>query len=548
MNQKMRSSVDTETSWAEPGTHSQHTPWLLRLVSFGMAAASLAVGWIMPINDDDAFYLHTWWLYGRGYVAHRDFLGTPPGLWLLLAPAAWLPWTPSGFITFGRALVACTFGLSFYLVGRLVRAYRWEAVLLAAMALPIMLRTEWFTFRRAFFEILLILWQLVLLEALPRSRRPAWIGFWVGAAGGLMCTISQRGLFYLPMALAVFVWFLWGQWAKLRSVLVGWVVGGLIAAAPTIAYIAVHNLWIEQYQWYVVFPSTIDAHYIGAKELVRILVYGMMVLISVGGLLLDRRIPRQSKQLLAFAAVVIFLITSINFTHYTRAVVFVLIAGLGLSIPRSILDRWAGGRWENRIGLGLAAAVLLALAIFDSLTSECPIAQWPAQWRVRTAQNQVLDWLAQVSQQEPVLAIDPYHPMVVPNTTFLRGFCPYITWIHNPMFRDRFADSARQLLHSRPPLIAATPWPDWTQGRNLIQWFQHNGIGDPAAWKQVREMIRQEYVQISFPAIRSGRFPAIGELHYGDTFWIRRDRFQAYPPPDIPHHVRQPEFSTTKAD
>ncbi|HOM18424.1 MAG TPA: hypothetical protein PLQ00_13930, partial [Thermoguttaceae bacterium] len=299
--------------FAAPLEPTRSSGWLLAVVSVAMAAASLIVGWILPIHLDDVFYLHNWWLVAQGYIPHRDFFSYTWGIWVWLAPLAQFPWTPSSFIIFGRTLIAACFGLSFWLVGRLVRAYRWEALVLGAVWLELMLRTEFYTFRRAFLEILLCLVHLTLLERTFRSSRPGRISGLAGFTIGMTCMISQRGIFNLPIQPIVLIWFFWKQWEKLRSVFISWILGFLAAVFPAIIYIMWHNLWAEEWAWNFVFPSSIQAHYISEKEMVRIFLYGVLFLIAwIGGGILDHHIPIAAKKLLAFCSTYFFITSSIN--------------------------------------------------------------------------------------------------------------------------------------------------------------------------------------------------------------------------------------------
>ncbi|HPP53965.1 MAG TPA: hypothetical protein PK777_13515, partial [Thermoguttaceae bacterium] len=222
MNRQQKSVMAVVSSENQPETSSPTIPerpnepgWLLAGVSVAMAAASLLMGWIMPIRDDDVVYLHTLWLYSHGYIPFRDFLGNPaaefPGLWLLLAPMAWLPWTPNGFLMWGRALVAITFGITFWLVGTLLRFSRWDAILFGAVGLLVMFRTERFIFMRVYFEPLFLAVHLWLLSRLPETKRPGLLSGLAGWCIGMMCMTSQRGAFYLYLQPIIMLWMFRGR-------------------------------------------------------------------------------------------------------------------------------------------------------------------------------------------------------------------------------------------------------------------------------------------------------------------------------------------------
>lgn len=510
---------------------------LLGVVSVGMALASLVVGWIMPFNHDEPFYLHTWWLYAQGYVGHRDFFTYLPGLWILLAPLAWLPWTPSTWLAFGRAIVAVLFGLSVWLIGRLVRARTWEALMLGAVCLVILLQTDFFIFRRTYFETTLVLVHLVLLDLLQRSSRVGLISGLAGLSIGTACMSSQRGFFYLPIQPIYLVWLYWKQWPSLRRALVGWVLGGLASTLPTLAYIAYHNTWIEEWTWHVVFPTKIDAHFMSVDnhKYVELAICSVLLLIGWIGGIKDKAIPTPTKVLLAVASVFIWGTMTTCYTNYTRSILLFLIGGMWITLVRAVLVRWvADPRWRSRIGFGLAALALVVMVGADWLTTKCPYPEWPEQAYLRKRQLQVLDWLLQVSGGEPVVAMDPYHPMLVPNATFLRG--GYMFWITRRLVKSKLADFPEQVLVQRPPLIAANPWPS----TDLVEWLVRHQVIRKEQAEELYQMFRKDYVQVCFPEIGKGKLPS-GQMEYGDTFWIRRDRFEACPLPEgLSYIVQKP--------
>jgi len=522
---------------------------VLVFVSLAMAVASLVAGWIMPINDDDVFYLHTWWLYGQGYVAHRDFLGGLPGLWLLLAPAAWLPWTPSGFAAFGRALVAGTFGLSFYLVGRLVRAYRWEALLLAAMALVVMIRTEWFLFRRAYFEGLFLALHLWLLAQLPETKRPGLLSGLAGWCVGMICMISQRGAFYLHLQPIFMLWAFWGRWRLLGRAALAWMLGGLLAAVPTACYLTLHHLWREEWAWIVEFPRQTPftkPMWLNPKTALWILI-GMVGLLGVS---YDRRLTRHAKQFLWIAWLGLLAAMVLNLTplHYTETIFQLLTGAMWAVAGRTLVDRIPPPPVLQKAAAA-ALTGLAALGAYGLVQKACLPAPWNVPYQVRQQQNAVLDWLGQLCQEDRTLAIDPYHPILAPNATFLRGAWQYRYFLRHPMLRERLANFGQQVLQTRPAVISAKPWPELTAGHDMIGWLRHQDILSQAEADALGQMIRQDYIEIQFPGIRWGPLPSAGKQPnlpsraycYGDTFWIRRDRFQACPPPDIEYIVREPQ-------
>ncbi len=525
--------------------------WFLAAVSVLMGLASLLVGQIMPINDDDAFYLHTWWLYGQGYVPYRDFVDGLPGLWLLLAPAAWLPWTPSSWITFGRALVAISFGVSFWVVGRLVRAYRWEAVLLGAMALVVMLRTEWFAFRRAYFEALFLALHLWFLSRLPKGKR---VGLLAGLAGwcvGMMCMTSQRGAFYLHLQPIIMLWAFWGRWPMLGRAALGWMVGGLLAALPTTVYLTYHQLWSEMWTWLVVFPQQAGftrPMWLTPKTALWMLVAAPGIL----GLLYDQRLNRQQSRFILIAWVGILAATLVNLTplHYTETMFQLLTAGLLAVGARALVDRIPPPAALQRVGAA-SLLVLVGLAAYGLIAKVYQPAPWAVAAQVHRQQAAVLDWLAQLSQGEPVLAIDPYHPMLVPDATFLRGAWQYRYWLRHPQLREQLMGIGQQIVHCQPPVISVNPWPQATAQLDLIQWLSHHGILTPSETDAVGQMIQKNYMEIQFPGIWRGPWPSArkqpGQPYrgflFGDRFWVRQDRLAACPPPEIPHQIQRPSLS-----
>ncbi len=522
--------------------NSQPSGWFLAAVSVLMGLASLIMGQIMPINDDDAFYLHTWWLYAQGYVPYRDFLDGLPGLWLLLAPAAWLPWTPSSWIALGRALVAISFGVSFWLVGRLVRAYRWEVLFLAALAFIVMIWGEVFLFRRVYFELLFLMLHVWILDFLPQSRWPGCYSALAGGAIGTACMISQRGFYYLPIQPAFLLWIFWGQWQKLASTLIGWLVGWLLATVPTLLYLAYHQLWADQWKWTVLFPATLPYIQPRPWEFLHNN-WALVGWLSCVGIWFHAGLAHSTKKLLTVAWAGTFAANLLNQfpIHYAYVSMHLMSVILITSSLRALQQQIPLGELGQRILIGAVVVLAWLLSWQRTFGHILPYRILPAQRHIRAAQLEVLDWLAHIAQQEPVLAIDPYHPILAPNATFLRGSWQYLKLLSHPWFQEKLTHFADQFVEASPPLITANPWPENTKNKDMIRWLlDHQVLTEPQA-KNLRDWITQNYLEVRFPDLRTARFPS-GTFVFGDRFWVRQDRLAACPPPEIPHQIQRPSL------
>ncbi|HOM18575.1 MAG TPA: hypothetical protein PLQ00_14685, partial [Thermoguttaceae bacterium] len=526
MNRQQKSVMAVVSSENQPETSSptiserpNEPGWLLAAVSVAMAAASLLAGWIMPINDDDAFYLHTWWLYAQGYVPYRDFLDGLPGLWLLLAPAAWLEWTPSSWILFGRALVAGTFGLSFWLVGRLVRASRWESLLLAAMALVVMIRTEWFLFRRGSFETFFLVLHLWFLSRLPATKRPVLLSGLAACCVGMMCMTSQRGAFYLHVQPIILLWAFWGRWRDLLRAAAGWIAGGLLAALPTIAYLSYHQLWADTWAWVVLFPREVG--FTKATWLTMKTIWWIPIgLLGLAGTLYDTNLSKERKHFLVIVWLGILAATILNWTpiHYTEMVFQLYTMAILTVAARMGIEALARAPWLRITATSGLTAVgwMGAWWIIDKIAFPVP---WSLAARVHQQQIAVLDWLAQISAGEPVLAIDPYHPMLAPNATFLRGAWQYVYWPSKPMLRRCLTSFGPLVLEIHPPVIQANPWPGarHTNGADLVEWLYRHGILSEQDAQAIRQMLQEKYIEIRFPEIEWAPLPS-GVRLAGETY------------------------------
>lgn len=540
-----------------PGTDAassaaQPSPWPLAAVAVGMFLASLIMGWIMPINDDDTYYLHTWWMYAHGYIIHRDFFGGFPGgfpgLWILLSPLAWFPWTPSAWLTFGRALIAVMFGVGFYLIGRVVRVKHWEAVLLGVFSFVIMVHCEIFLFRRAYFEMFFLIAHIGILQRISNTSRPGIVSALAGVMIGAVCMISPRGFFFLPIQPAIFLSLLWSEKRRLFWAMLGWILGGLAASLPTVIYLSLHSLWMEEYTWSIAFPATLLKIKFSAHIVLKTIV-GFFGLIACLVLWWDNSLSIQRKRILTI--VWIGLYTAMIMTplalHYSYAALFLWTAALLTRVPSVILEKLDLQKIPKWSIIFAIMGVSFFMAWQKTSRDLFPYESILSQRRIHTAQKQILDWLAAVSSREPIVTVDPHHPMVVPDQTPLRESWTYTYWISHPWIRTQFMQVGEAILSYPPPFIVANPWPSLTQGRDLIEWLGRHKIITPLQTEQLRKMISLEYIQIAFPDIRKAQFPSV-ECHFGDTFWIRRDRFAACPSPDIPYQVQTPSFSQSPKD
>ena len=501
----------------------------IALVAVGAAGLTAIAAMIHPVNDDDTFHLQCIWLTAQGYVPYRDFFaGHPPGFWILAFPMAWLPSCPSQFLVLGRLLLSAAFGGTVWIAGRLTAARGWQAILLGVLAVGVMVDTQWFLFRVAYVEVFLVFVHLWLLNRAASSSRTVLFSLLAAVAMGLICSMSVRGVFFLPIQPLFLILILHRDRRRLGRALGGWVLGCLLAALPAAIYLTMHELWREAWTWIVVFPTTLNV--LKSKFPADVRTVGLVVLGIAGlaALAADRRLPLSTRQLLTVAWIAGFVYYLLNPLRikYNLVHIYMLSAMLAAVIPFVILDRLRIGQRAKRrlvavgvlvLGVALVPIVSPRLAYYERMSRKREILRM---------QLDVLDWLNEVSDGEGVVCVDPYHPVLCPNATFLRGSWQYYEWLDNPLIQQRLHGFAEKVVQLKPPVIAAAPWRETVKGRDLIQRFQQCQVIDDKQAARLRELIATDYVEVVFPMLSPE-----SEIIAGNSFWIRSDRLDACPIP-----------------
>ena len=169
-----------------------------------------------------------------------------------------------------------------------------------------------------------------------------------------------------------------------------------------------------------------------------------------------------------------------------------------------------------------SSAILPAGLVF--LLSVVPRPALRFERQTQRAQLQLLDWLREVAGTEPVVLVAPHHPMTVRDATFLQNAWQYSFWLHGAYVAAGLRSFGPAVLQQPPPVIAANPWPVHTRGMDLVVWLSEGGILTKDDAEQMRLLLSQRYVKVTFPSLAAVRDVM------GDGIWVRRDRFDSTPP------------------
>jgi glycerol uptake facilitator-like aquaporin len=504
--------------------------WGIVLAAAFAGGLTLLAGMIHPVNDDETYHLQYLWLTGHGYVPYRDFYAVhPPGLWLLLSPLAWLPSSPAQFLIWARVLQALLFGLTVWIAGRLIRARGWQCALLGVLAAAVMVDTQWFLVRVIYVEAFLVMLHWWLLDRMDHSGREVTYSYFAAIVVGLVCTISARGAFFLPLQpLFLLVRFRHDRRQFLRT-MAAWVLGGVTASIPTVLYLTAHGLWGNAWAWLVAFPRSVDDvrfRVVVDQRTAALVLLGAVGLVAIR---LERRLAVSTRQLIAvgwLVALGYYLAMPLR-TNYQFVHIYVPSMFLAAIVPFVVIERLHLSR-RGMACLAGAGVIALAVVLVPIVSPRLSYYERMSQKRESLlTQLRVLNWLHDVSAGQPVVCIDPYHPLLASNATYLRNSWQSQGWLQSAVMRPYLQNFPAEVLDQRPPVITAEAVPTAVGEQDLIQRLRRIGILDDKQAGALRRLVESEYVKLTFPRL-SSQYEVLG----GSTFWVRTDRVKACVPPE----------------
>jgi hypothetical protein len=490
-------------------------PWL-GTAAIGCGIASLFQGLQFRVTDDDVYHLHSIWLVAHGVLPYREFFEVhPPGLWLLLSPLARSMETPSLYFLAARYSVALLFGLTIWLAGRAADVRGVRVLLLIVVALSILIRCEVFMFRVEYVTTFLLVAHLALLIGggeHPRAARSVLAGALIALGG----TMSVRVLPFLAIQPLATLWL--ARRSPARPLL-AWGAGLFIGVLPSCVYLTAHHLWSDMAFWafrFVSLPDIVTWRVHLTHDDWLLMTVGTA---AAGVVVTAPTLSRARRIVLPIAWVLALVFHVLNPLRIAFTTINVmLIAGILLTaVPLPFRNR-PGNVSRPASGTALAVGLVFFLALVPR-----PMLRFERQ--TQRAQLQVLDWLREAAGTEPVVLVAPHHPMIVRDATLLQNAWQYSFWLRNPYVAAGLRPFGRVVLQQPPPVIAANPWPIHTRGKDLIGWLSDWNILSKDEAEQMRRLLAQRYVKVTFPSLAAVRDVM------GDEFWVRRDRFDTIPPP-----------------
>jgi len=488
------------------------------LGALACGAFSLLWGLQVPINDDDVYHLHSTWLVAQGAVPYREFFEIHlPGLWLLLAPVVGRFTRASALLLAARLSIAVTAALLFALAARLVRGRGLQLGVLFIGMLGVLSYCQVWMFRVEYLTAVLVLLHLVLLAAWSEAPDRPWRAFVASLVLAFCCTVSVRTVPFAIVQPLVILLVARRAWPR---ALAAWGAGGVAGALPTLLYLGWHHLWGDAFQWSYRFVSSPDVvswvFEIGRGELV-------VTAIGVACVLLLARLDtlgrgRRFVVAAAWGVALVFQLTNPHKVEYASlyllltTLLLVTAVAAGISARQGVLVR---------DGAAIVAGV--GVIFFARLIA---LPSWPPDRTVQQQQLAVIDWLQDVAADEAVVLVAPYHPMLVHDATDLQQAGQYVGWLGAVPVRPRLRGVAARLLHDPPPVLAGVAWPELTGGRDLVDWLSELALIDAGERGALRALLAERYVRVQFPLLAN-----IPGLAAGDSFDVRRDRLERYPPP-----------------
>jgi hypothetical protein len=493
------------------------------------AMACLLLGFQYPITDDDSYHLHSIWLVANGYTPYVDFFEVHlPGMWILLAPWAWLVSSPGLFFLSARLLMALLYGGTIFLAGTLIRANKSQALLLGLAGLLVIRECEVFIFRAEFLAALFVVLHLLLLSAAERQEQKTKLHFWAAVVLSLACTMTIRPLVFLPVQPILILRNGIGRGTLKRTGV--WLAGLVLGAGPTLLYLSIHGIWKEAWFWCIRFASSTNVVHWGLNHGPETLGFLLVGLVAVLMMTMNKEIERTTRIVLGAAWSLAFLFHVANplpiaFTaiHFYLISSVVVAAGIPVLLKKlSFPNRFSTGHRVKGVFL-VGVVLLICCAVWVAR-----IFPEPFDRQTQKKQIELLEWMSTVSAGEPVVLISPNHPIVAADATDLHNAWHYGQWMGNEWVRGRLKGLAGQILQKKPPVVCADPWMPNTGKRETVQWLSFNGVISDEETLQIRSLLVEQYDLVSFPDL--SRMP------FGFRFWVRRDRLEQAAIP-TPHTV-----------
>jgi len=506
---------------------------LLGLAAILVGGFSAGLSQIYPVNDDDTFHLHYIWMVKNGYVPYRDFFAHhPPGLWIAASPLFNLPATPASVIIVARVLVAVMFGISLFIVGSLTRVTPGSTALLAVLGVLIIIRCDVFLFRVEYVVSFLLSCHVIILCAMRQGVRAAIMLLIAGALLGLALTMSVRAFFFLgipPAFIAV------AARTRVRNkLLLGCcgIIGIIVGLLPCLIYLTRHDIWIDAYRYCLEFPRTIEDVRFRIPTDAETYLLAMLGMGGIPCLITDQYLSSQSKWVLGITWASAFVFQVVNPLRFDYAQIHTLLWSAPLVIvlarrvgPRVVLRR-AKSKWSAPVAVIIfIGAIAAAAAAFLPMRNlhKASIQRCADMRSVYRNQLELLNVLADIGRDDSVLLIDPNHPIIVSDATYLRTAWQYRDWLEKPFVAIHLRDAGIRIREKLPAVISRNPWFRSTSGADLFAWLRRKEIINAKEEQSLREMVAEDYIAVRAKGV-SLRQKGWQFAEFGDCFWVRKDR------------------------
>jgi hypothetical protein len=478
-----------------------------RLRGMGIAAAWIASCSLLMLNsfirivyDDEVYYLAQAVTAARGEI-HGCL---PMRIWIY-RPFLWLHISTSWTIVITRAAtVAAALSAAVVLIrtAALMNVPRPTsllsgAVLILAFAyLPMGTLVPEYA---AYLCLILGIFSLIRgLDQRSRSAPFAWSGFMLGLAG-------LTSLRMLPLAAAGIAasWLCQEKPRSNRPPLIA-IAGGILAAIPTLIYIGLYDSFASLFFWnYALFRKIGVIKFSSPASLP-----GVLAGIAAAGVLLLWTKPGLSQK--HRALLLLWLTATVSAIWNPQKLEHTLAAWLTISC---LLSAAALEEIKQRIGGSAGQRTYLFLAgllIFSILMPQIPVSIAPEnikfEFRNMRSGLELVDWLRETANGEPVACVPPFHPIFSRNTWNLWNVIFYC-YVNDPaMIREISPDLVGKLESGQAAIIEWDPWPTESNCANVLQFLVNRKFLDRPGAEKLGEKLRDRYELVQWQRPVEGDF------------------------------------------
>lgn len=453
--------------WLDEKGKPRHVVYILWW-AFALMAVGIELLTVPLVNDE----IH--WLTKCWAVQHGEVNGSLPLRHLLFRPYLWIGLGPSATVFVGRvtmavAAVLCALVIS-CVASRFDLTNRVGPIIGAISLIALAHNVEMVSLKAEYFALIFMLAGTWALLSTPGAQKSATFIIFGFMAFALAETTSLRQALMLPAAF-VAVAVDPGELSRARALALG-LVGTVIGLAPPVIYIWLKESFEAVYYRNFIWPR--EAGWLNVPADFRIpyllLVFGALGCLS---LLLERRKLPNSKRLVVlwcFATLTIVFMP-IPFSHP---------AGLWYALSFISAGALAARFLTPGPNQKIWCAILLAVLGFVHVIRPIGLLMNPkfigSRFAEQRSQFRLIDWLKEVSNNDMVLCVAPYHPITSPN-----GWEMWIGWnyafVWKPDLSRQVAPRLEEILRSgRPRVIAWDPWPFRSGEANILAHAVDRGL------------------------------------------------------------------------